>query len=152
MTDGPVAAASSRDAVPPQPGTVLAEREFTVTRADLVRYAGASGDFNPIHWSDRIAMDAGLPSVISHGMLTMALAARVVTDWAGDPAAVLEYGARFARPVVVPDDAEGVMVTVAAAVRGVRDDGLLDVELTVRAGEQKVLTQARAVVRPPAVS
>ncbi|HEX6194730.1 MAG TPA: MaoC/PaaZ C-terminal domain-containing protein [Jiangellaceae bacterium] len=131
-------------------GTVLAEREFTVTRADLVRYAGASGDFNPIHWSDRIAKDAGLPSVISHGMLTMALAARVVTDWAGDPGAVVEYGARFARPVVVPDDAEGVVVTVAAAVRGVRDDGLLDVELTVRADEQKVLAQARAVVRPPA--
>lgn len=131
-------------------GTVLAEREFTVTRADLVRYAGASGDFNPIHWSDRIAKDAGLPSVISHGMLTMALAARVVTDWAGDPGAVVEYGARFARPVVVPDDAEGVVVSVAAAVRGVRDDGLLDVELTVRADEQKVLAQARAVVRPPA--
>ncbi len=134
----------------PEVGTVVAKREFTVTRADLVRYAGASGDFNPIHWSDRIAKDAGLPSVISHGMLTMALAARVVTDWAGDPGAVVEYGARFARPVVVPDDAEGVVVTVAAAVRDVRDDGLLDVELTVRADEQKVLAQARAVVRPPA--
>lgn len=136
----------------PEAGDVLAEREFTVTRADLVRYAGASGDFNPIHWSDRIAKDAGLPSVISHGMLTMALAARVVTDWAGDPAAVVEYGARFARPVVVPDDSDGVVVTVAASVRGVRDDGLLDVELTVRADEQKVLTQARAVVRPPTAS
>lgn len=136
----------------PEAGEVLAERRFTVTRADLVRYAGASGDFNPIHWSDRIAKDAGLPSVISHGMLTMALAARVVTDWAGDPAAVVEYGARFARPVVVPDDSDGVVVTVTASVRGVRDDGLLDVELTVKAGEQKVLTQARAVVRPPAAS
>lgn len=136
----------------PEAGDVLAERTFTVTRADLIRYAGASGDFNPIHWSDRIAQDAGLPSVISHGMLTMALAARVVTDWAGDPAAMVEYGARFSRPVVVPDDAEGVVVTVTASVRDVRDDGLLGVELTVRAGEQKVLTQARAVVRPPAAS
>lgn len=135
-----------------QAGAVLAEQEFTVTRDELVRYAGASGDFNPIHWSDRIAKDAGLPSVISHGMLTMALAARVITDWAGDPAAVVEYGARFARPVVVPDDDDGVTVAVSASVREVRDDGLLDVELTVRAGEQKVLSQARAVVRAPATS
>jgi acyl dehydratase len=132
----------------PQVGTVLAEREFQVTRADLVRYAGASGDFNPIHWSDRIAKDVGLPTVIGHGMLTMALAARLLTDWAGDPGAVVEYGSRFARPVVVPDDADGVTVTVSGVVTEVRDDGLLGVELTVRAGEQKVLTQARAVVRP----
>lgn len=145
MTESPQAAS-------PQAGAVLAEQEFTVGRADLVRYAGASGDFNPIHWNDRIAKDAGLPSVISHGMLTMALAARVLTDWAGDPAAVVEYGARFARPVVVPDDDDGVVVTVTASVREVRDDGLLDVELTVRAGEQKVLAQARAAVRAPAAS
>lgn len=149
---GPVAPASAQSAVPLQAGAVLAEQEFTVTRADLVRYAGASGDFNPIHWNDRIAQEAGLPSVISHGMLTMALAARVVTDWAGDPAAMVEYGARFARPVVVPDDSDGVAVTVVASVRSVRDDDLLEVELTVRVGEQKVLTQARAVVRPPAAS
>jgi acyl dehydratase len=149
-TQGAVPTETEQGAVPAEVGDVLAEREFTVTRADLIRYAGASGDFNPLHWSDRIAKDAELPSVISHGMLTMALAARVLTDWAGDPGAVVEYGARFARPVVVPDDAYGVVVTASAAVRGVRDDGLLEVELTVRAGEQKVLTQARAVVRPRA--
>ncbi len=132
-----------------EPGTVLSERTYRVTRSDLVRYAGASGDFNPIHWSDRIAKDAGLPSVIGHGMLTMALAGRLLTDWAGDPAAVVEYGVRFSRPVVVPDDDDGVTVTVSGVVTEVRDDGLLGVDLTVRAGEQKVLTQARAVVRPP---
>jgi acyl dehydratase len=118
-----------------------------VTRSDLVKYAGASGDFNPIHWSDRIAKDVGLPTVISHGMLTMALAARVLTDWTGDPGAVVEYGTRFSRPVVVPDDSEGVVISVSGAVNAVRDDGSVEVELTVRAGEQKVLTQARAVVR-----
>lgn len=130
-------------------GTVLPERQYRITRADLVRYAGASGDFNPIHWSDRVAKDVGLPSVIGHGMLTMALAGRLLTDWAGDPAAVVEYGVRFSRPVAVPDDDDGVTVTVSGVVTEARDDGLLGVELTVRAGEQKVLTQARAVLRPP---
>ena len=129
-------------------GTQLPEREFRVTRADLIRYAGASGDFNPIHWSDRVAKDVGLPTVIGHGMLTMALAARLLTDWAGDPGAVVEYGARFSRPVVVPDDAHGVIVTVSGVVANVRDDGLVDVELTVKVDDQKMLTQARAVVRP----
>jgi acyl dehydratase len=131
-----------------QVGTELPEREFGVTRADLIRYAGASGDFNPIHWSDRVAKDVGLPTVIGHGMLTMALAARLLTDWAGDPGAVVEYGARFSRPVVVPDDAHGVIVTVSGVVVNVRDDGLVDVELTVKVDDQKMLTQARAVVRP----
>jgi acyl dehydratase len=129
-------------------GTELPEREFRVTRADLIRYAGASGDFNPIHWSDRVAKGVGLPTVIGHGMLTMALAARLLTDWAGDPGAVVEYGARFSRPVVVPDDADGVIVTVSGVVAKVRDDGLVDVELTVKVDDQKMLTQARAVIRP----
>jgi acyl dehydratase len=133
-------------------GTVLPEREFKVMRADLIKYAGASGDFNPIHWSDRIAKDVGLPSVIGHGMLTMALASRLVTDWAEDPGAIVEYGSRFARPVVVPDDSDGVSVTVSGVVTEEREDGLIAVELTVKADEQKVLTQARAVVRPPATS
>lgn len=129
-------------------GARLPEREFRITRADLIRYAGASGDFNPIHWSDRIAKDVGLPTVIGHGMLTMALAARLLTEWAGDPGAVVEYGARFARPVVVADDADGVMVTVSGVVAGVRADGLVNIDLTVKVDDQKVLTQARAVVRP----
>jgi acyl dehydratase len=130
-------------------GTALPERQFQVTRTDLVRYAGASGDFNPIHWSDRVAGAVGLPGVIAHGMLTMALAARLLTDWAGDPAAVVEYGVRFARPVVVPDDDEGVTVTASGTVTELRGDDLVGVDVTVRIGEEKVLTQARALVRPP---
>ena len=85
-------------------GAELPEQSFPVRRADLVRYAGASGDFNLIHWNERVARSVGLPDVIAHGMLTMAQAARVVTDWAGDPGAVVEYGVRFTKPVVVPDD------------------------------------------------
>ncbi|HEX6579068.1 MAG TPA: MaoC/PaaZ C-terminal domain-containing protein [Jiangellaceae bacterium] len=130
-------------------GAILPEREFRVTRQDLVRYAGVAGDFNPIHWSDRVAASVGLPGVIAHGMLTMALAARLLTDWAGDPAAVVEYGVRFARPVVVPDDDRGVAVGVGGVVKEIRDDGLVGIEVTVRVGDEKVLTQARAVVRPP---
>jgi len=82
---------SSTDAVV---GTELPEQVFRITRADLVRYAGASGDFNPIHWSDRVATGVGLPGVIAHGMFTMALAARMVTAWTGDPAALVEYTGR----------------------------------------------------------
>jgi len=134
----------------PEVGTTLPEREFRITRQDLVRYAGAAGDFNPIHWSDRVAAAVGLPGVIAHGMLTMALAGRLLTDWAGDPAAVVEYGVRFARPVVVPDDDRGVVLTVGGVVTEIRDDGLVGVEVSVRVGGEKVLTQARAVVRPPA--
>jgi acyl dehydratase len=130
-------------------GTAVPERQFQVTRTDLVRYAGASGDFNPIHWSDRVAGAVGLPGVIAHGMLTMALVARLLTDWAGDPAAVVEYGVRFARPVVVPDDDEGVTVTASGTVTELRGDDLVGVDVTVRVGEEKVLTQARALVRLP---
>jgi acyl dehydratase len=130
-------------------GEILPEREYRVTRQDLVRYAGVAGDFNPIHWSDRVAATVGLPGVIAHGMLTMALAARLLTDWAGDPAAVVEYGVRFARPVVVPDDDQGVAVGVGGVVKEIRDDGLVGIEVSVRVGDEKVLTQARAVVRPP---
>ena len=104
-------------------GAALAPRTFRVTRADLVRYAGASGDFNPIHWSERFATKVGLPGVIAHGMYTMALAGRAVVDWAGDPAAVVEYGVRFAKPVVVPDDDEGTEVVVSGVVKAITDEG-----------------------------
>src|SRR4051794_41592250 len=93
--------------------SVLDARGFRVTRADLVRYAGASGDFNPIHWSDRIATSVGLPGVIAHGMYTFALASRAVADWAGGGSAVVTVTGRFTRPVVVPDDDEGAEITVA---------------------------------------
>jgi acyl dehydratase len=125
----------------------LPTQMFRVTRADLVRYAGASGDFNPIHWSDRVATAVGLPGVIAHGMFTMALAGRAVTAWAGRPDAVVEFGVRFTKPVVVPDDDEGTEVAVDALIKGTTDDGLTRLELTVTCQGEKVLAQARATVR-----
>ncbi len=125
----------------------LAPQSFRVTRADLVRYAGASGDFNPIHWNDRTAVKVGLPGVIAHGMFTMALVGRAVTHWAGAPDAVVEYGVRFARPVVVPDDDEGTLVEVTAKVKEVTEDGLTRLDLTATCHGEKVLAQARALVR-----
>ena len=130
-------------------GDELPAQRFPVARADLVRYAGASGDFNPIHWNERFATSVGLPDIIAHGMLTMALAIRVVTDWAGDPGAVVEYGVRFTRPVVVPDP-EGATLHVAGTVREIRADGLVEVDLSATVDGQTVLAKARAVVRPPA--
>jgi acyl dehydratase len=127
-------------------GTELPEQTHRVTRADLVRYAGASGDLNPIHWSDRVATSVGLPGVIAHGMLTMGLAARAVTDWAGDPGAVVEYQVRFSRPVVVPDDETGAEVTVRGKIGAVLDGGRVRVDLTVTSGGEKVLSLARATV------
>jgi acyl dehydratase len=127
-------------------GTELPEQVFRVTRADLVRYAGASGDFNPIHWNERVATEVGLPGVIAHGMFTMALAGRAVTAWTGDPGALVEYNVRFGRPVVVPDDDSGAEVTVRGKVGAVLEDGRVRVDLTVTSGGEKVLSLARAIV------
>jgi acyl dehydratase len=134
-----------------QPGTEIAPRQYQVTRRDLVRYAGASGDFNPIHWNERTAKAVGLPDVIAHGMLTMALAGRFVTEWAGDPAAVTEFGVRFSAPVVVPDDDKGALIDIAGTVTGKLDDNQVTIEITARSAGAKVLTRARAVVRLQAV-
>ena len=112
------------------------------------RYAGASGDFNPIHWSDRVAAGVGLPGVIAHGMLTMALAGRLVTQWAGDPAAVRSYGVRFTRPVVVPDDDEGALVEISGKVRDVTD-GVATVAITAVFDGKTVLGRAQAEVDLP---
>jgi acyl dehydratase len=132
-----------------QKGAQLPPLSLRVTRADLVRYAGASGDFNPIHWSDRVASSVGLPGVIAHGMLTMALAGRIVGDWAGDPARVRSYGVRFTRPVVVPDDDEGAAVEVTATVKDVAD-GVATVAITAVFDGKTVLGRAQAqVVLPP---
>jgi acyl dehydratase len=128
-------------------GTELPEQVFTVTRADLVRYAGASGDFNPIHWNERVATGVGLPGVIAHGMLTMALAGRAVTGWAGDPGALEEYQVRFSRPVVVPDDDRGAEITVRGTVGALLEDGRVRVDLTATSGGEKVLSLARATLR-----
>ncbi|WP_210582747.1 MaoC family dehydratase [Streptomyces sp. GESEQ-4] len=128
-------------------GTELPPQSFPVTRATLVRYAGASGDFNPIHWNEKFAKEVGLPDVIAHGMFTMAEAIRVVTDWTGDPAAIVEYGVRFTRPVVVPNDDQGATIEVVGKVAAKLDDNTVRVDLTVTSAGQKVLGMSRAVVR-----
>jgi acyl dehydratase len=127
-------------------GTELPKQVFPVTRADLVRYAGASGDFNPIHWNERVALEVGLPGVIAHGMFTMALAARVVTRWAGDPGALVEYHVRFGRPVLVPDDDAGGEVAVRGRVGALLDGNRARIDLTVTSQGDKVLSLARAIV------
>ena len=131
-------------------GEQLPAGSFRLLRSDLVRYAGASGDFNVIHWNERVAREVGLPNVIAHGMLTMATAARLVTDWCGDPGAVVDFGVRFTKPVVVPDDDQGAVVEVSGAVTA-RDDAArtVTVELSVSSGGERVLGRARAVVRLP---
>jgi acyl dehydratase len=131
------------------PGEALPVQTYHVTRADLVRYAGASGDFNPIHWNDRTAANVGLPGVIAHGMFTMALAGRALVTWAADPAGVVEFGVRFTRPVVVPDDETGATVEVRGLVKEITADEFARVDLTVTCGGEKVLGQARALLRVP---
>ncbi|MEU2245335.1 MaoC family dehydratase [Streptomyces sp. NPDC019224] len=128
-------------------GTELPARSFQVTRATLVQYAGASGDFNPIHWNERFAREVGLPDVIAHGMFTMAEAIRVVTDWAGDPGVIVEYGVRFTKPVVVPDDDKGAQIEVSGKVAALLDDRRVRVDLTVMSDGKKVLGMSRAVVQ-----
>ena len=127
-------------------GTELPEQSFPVQRLNLVMYCGASGDFNIIHWNERIATSVGLPNVIGHGMFTMAEAGRVVTDWVGDPGAVIEYGVRFSAPVVVPDDDKGAALEVSGEVTEKLDGNRVAVDLDARVGDSKVLAKARAVV------
>ena len=130
-------------------GAALPARTVAVTRADLVRYAGASGDRNPIHWDERFARSVGLPDVIAHGMYTMALAGQLVADWAGDPGAVVSYATRFTNPVVVDAEA-GASVEIGGSVVS-RDEEArtVQVDLTVTSAGAKVLGRARAVVRLP---
>lgn len=125
----------------------LAPQTYRVTRADLIRYAGASGDFNVIHWSERHARGVGLPGVIAHGMFTMALVGRAVTTWAGAADAVVEFSVRFSRPVPVPDTDEGTEVEVSGVVKEVTDDGLTRIAITATCGGEKVLSMANATVR-----
>jgi acyl dehydratase len=127
-------------------GTTLPAQTFQVQRINLVQYCGASGDYNVIHWNERIATSVGLPNVIGHGMFTMAEAGRVVTDWAGDPGAVVEYGVRFSAPVVVPDDDKGATLQVSGTVAEKLDGNRVAVDLDARVGDSKVLAKARAVV------
>lgn len=130
----------------------LTPQRFTVTRADLIRYAGAAGDFNPIHWSDRVATSVGLPGVIAHGMFTMALAGRAVERWAGGTANIVEYGVRFAKPVVVPDDDAGVEIVVSGELGEAGEDGTVPVKVSCVCDGQQVLGMAKAVIRRPAAA
>jgi len=127
-------------------GFELPSKEFQITRESLVRYAGASGDFNVIHWNERIAREVGLPDVIAHGMLTIGLAIQVVTDWLDDPSALVDYGCRFTRPVVVPDDGVGARLLVTGTVTAIEDD-IATVTLKAVCAETTVLGKATARVR-----
>lgn len=128
-------------------GDTIPARDFNVQRINLVMYCGASGDFNVIHWNERIAKMVGLPNVIAHGMYTMAEAARVLTDWTGDPGSVEEYKVRFSKPVVVPDDDKGATLTVSGEITEKLDGNRVVVTLTAKAGDDTVLQGARATVR-----
>lgn len=128
-------------------GTELFATTRTVDRARLVRYAGASGDFNPIHWNERFALEVGLPGVIAHGMLTMGMAAAALSDWLDDPADLLSYGVRFTRPVVVPDPGD-VAVDIAAVVGAIDSEaGTARVDLKVTVNGTSVLGKSQAQVR-----
>jgi acyl dehydratase len=132
-----------------QVGAELGEARYPATRLSLVKYCGASGDFNVIHWNERIAKSVGLPDVIAHGMFTMAQAGRYVTDWAGPGATVVEFGVRFSAPVVVPDDDIGATIVVTGKVEEKLDDNKVALALTAKSGDTKVLSRARAVVKLP---
>jgi len=138
-----------------EPGLELPARSYRVTRLDLVKYAGASGDFNPIHWNERIAKSVGLPDVIAHGMYTMAQAGRFVTEWAGDPGAVTDFGTRFSAMVPVPDDdplsgnTGGESIEFTGKVLEKLEGNKVTVDIVAKAAGAKVLTRARATVRLP---
>jgi acyl dehydratase len=130
-------------------GAELPAASYPVTRLSLVKYCGASGDFNVIHWNERIAKAVGLPDVIAHGMFTMAQAGRYVTDWAGPGAFLTEFGVRFSSMVVVPDDDHGATIEISGQVEEKLADNQVAIALTARSSGEKVLTRARAVVRLP---
>lgn len=125
-------------------GQIVAERAFPLTRDSLVRYAGASGDFNPIHYRDDVAATVGLPGVLAHGMLTMGFAVQPVVDWLDARGWVTDYQVRFTRPVVV-DPQVGAVVTVTATV-GALDDAGARIDLTATVGQQTVLGKAQVRV------
>jgi acyl dehydratase len=127
-------------------GDVVAEQSFALTRDTLVRYAGASGDFNPIHYRDDVAKTVGLPGVLAHGMLTMGFAVQPVVDWAGDPGRVVDYQVRFTRPVVVDPELGAVVSVVAKVGQLDADASVARIDLTVKLGEETVLGKAQARV------
>lgn len=128
-------------------GDELPAKQVRVTRDMLVRYAGASLDFNPIHWNEKFATAVGLPGVIAHGMLTMAVATELVSDWVGDPGAIVETTTKFTRPVPVPNGAQGVLLEVTGKVTEVGEDGTAKVAITVTCDGQSVLGRPTATVK-----
>ena len=133
-----------------KPGTELEPRTYRATRVDLIKYAGASGDFNIIHWNERVAKSVGLPNVIAHGMYTMAQAGRYLTELAGgDPGAVMEFSVRFSAMVVVPDDDQGATIEVTGTVAEQLDGNRVAIDLMARSDGNKVLQRARAVIKLP---
>ncbi|MDY0908868.1 MaoC/PaaZ C-terminal domain-containing protein [Microbacterium sp. CFBP9034] len=126
-------------------GDIVAERTVQLTRESLVRYAGASGDFNPIHYRDDIATAVGLPGVLAHGMLTMGLSVDTIVPWLGDAGRILEYGVRFTRPVVVAAES-GAEVTIVAKV-GAIEEGAARIDLTVSHNGTTVLGKAQVRIR-----
>lgn len=127
-------------------GDELPPLDLHLTRATVVRYAGASTDFNPIHYSDRFAQAIGLPGVVVHGMWTMGAALRIVTDWVGEPSAVTSYFVRFVGPVPVPDNDEGTTVSVRAKVAEV-NEGSATIAIEATTGDDKVLGAAKAEIK-----
>ena len=128
-------------------GYELPSLDIKFTRNDLVAYANASGDQNPIHQNEEFAKSVGLPDVIAHGMLTMGRAIRVVTDWIGDPTKVIDYSVRMTRPVVVPNTAEGATVTFGGKIAEINSDGTVRIDLTAVCDGTTVLGQAKAIVQ-----
>ncbi|PSS42847.1 MaoC family dehydratase [Arthrobacter woluwensis] len=133
-------------------GQEIGRRVIDVNRVDLVKYAGASGDFNPIHWNEAFAQGVELPGVIAHGMFTMGSAVQLVTDWAGDPGAVVDYQTRFTKPVLVQDttgtEEPGAQVEVVGVVGALDEEaGTARIDLTVTFDGQRVLMKAQAVVK-----
>lgn len=127
-------------------GQIVAEKSFDITRDSLVRYAGASGDFNPIHYRDDIAQSVGLPGVLAHGMLTMGISISPVVEWLGDPAKVVDYSVRFTKPVVVP--ANGSAKLHVSAVVGAIEDNKVRIDITTSFEGNTVLGKAQAWVKP----
>ncbi len=128
-------------------GQVVGSKEFLLTRDSLVRYAGASGDFNPIHYRDDFAQSVGLDGVLAHGMLTMGIAVQVVADWVQDPGKIVDYGVRFTKPVFV-DAKDGAVVVITGKVGNIDlETNQIRIDLSVVYNETSVLGKAQAVVR-----
>lgn len=146
MTDTNVVSTPSFDSV--SVGDTIPSQSYPVQRLNLVQYCGASGDFNVIHWNERIAQAVGLPNVIAHGLFTMAEAGRAVTDYVGDPGRVVSYEVRFTSPVVVPDDDKGAVVEVSGEVVDRDEENrTVTINLTATSGGAEVLGNAQARVR-----